>query len=150
MSHATQEQDLARRVAAWSDEVQAKAVSLADRHRDLLPRRISRAQLSGLQNIVHSAPDFQSIRRFLDHQAQRAARAGRADAQAWWQEIRKVLDGLDREGQVLRTQVGMGSEKEETDRLHRFLTREYVQHLVCHCLWLASGSERRKAGTSRS
>lgn len=143
---------LVRRLAVWSDEVQKQAVALVDRHRDLIPKRITHAQLSGLQNTVRSAPNMQTIRRFLDHQAQRAGRTGRAEIQAWWQEVRKAMDGLGREVEELSSQPGgMVADRVEREALHLQLVREYVQHLVAHC-WLvgrkADKREKRIQGRS--
>jgi hypothetical protein len=68
-------------IAAWSDRWQAEAARFADGHRDLLPKRITNAQLYGLGNVVRSARRYADIERFIRHQAEKAERAGRLDVQ---------------------------------------------------------------------
>ena len=72
---------LRRLVAAWSDQSRKDAAKFVDSRRDLLPRRITSAQLYGLINVVRSAHCFADIQQFVRHQGEKAERSGRLDVQ---------------------------------------------------------------------
>jgi hypothetical protein len=129
-------------IAAWSDRWQAEAARFADRHRDLLPRRITNAQLYGLGNVVRSARRYADIERFIRHQAEKAERAGRLDVQEYWTDLKDALGKLRGEAQALPKTLPLPAgmdHQEALDDLHRELARLYVQHLIAHSLYQASG-----------
>jgi hypothetical protein len=143
-------------LASWSDRRQAEAAHFADSHRDLLPRRITNAQLYGLGNVVRSARRYADIERFIRHQAEKAERAGRLDVQEYWTDLKDALGKLRSEALVLWNDLkdalgklrgeaqalpktlplpaGM-DHQEALDDLHRELARLYVQHLIAHSLY---------------
>ncbi len=133
-----------QRIAAWSDRWQAEAACFADRHRDLLPRRITNAQLYGLGNIVRSARRYADVERFIKRQAEKAERAGRVEVQEYWSDLETALVRLRSEAQVLLKGLplpaGVDSE-EAVDALHRELAGLYVQHLIAHSLFGAIGEQ---------
>lgn len=133
-------------IAAWSDRVQTEAAGFADKHRDLLPRRITNAQLYGLANVVRSAHNYSQIQRFVEHQGEKASRAARGDVQAYWADLGKNLTALRGEAQRLLKQVPLepGSRPPQSlDALHRQLASEYVQHLIAHSLYWTPEAEGR-------
>ncbi|MBO9369021.1 MAG: hypothetical protein J7555_09825 [Chloroflexi bacterium] len=131
-------------LASWSDRRQAEAAHFADSHRDLLPRRITNAQLYGLGNVVRSARRYGDIERFIRHQAEKAERAGRLDVQDYWNDLKDALGKLRSEAQtLLRTlplPAGMDN-WEALDALHRELAELYVQHLIAHSLYWTPAQE---------
>ncbi len=131
-------------IAAWSDRRQADAARFADSHRDLLPRRITNAQLYGLGNVVRSARRYADIERFIRHQAEKAERAGRLDVQGYWNDLKDALGKLRSEAQALLKTLpfpaGMDN-REGLDALHRELAGLYVQHLIAHSLYQTSGAK---------
>ncbi len=136
-----------RLMAAWSDRWQTEAAKFADGHRDLLPRRITNAQLYGLSNIVRSAQRYADIRKFIEHQADKAGRAGRQDAQGYWSDLSVALDKLKVEAQSILKQLSLPPETDNKlalDELHRDLAGTYVQHLIAHSLyWTPEETARR-------
>ena len=134
---------LRRRLAAWSDGVEPDAVRLVEQYRDLLPRRITNAQLSGLENVVGQASDYREIRTFLNNRTTRANRAGRLDVAGYWNALTETLDELKSEAEQLwsdlaPTGVSDRQRKAAVDELRVRLAREYVQHLVTHSLYLST------------
>jgi hypothetical protein len=131
-------------IAAWSDRRQADAARFADSHRDLLPKRITNAQLYGLGNVVRSARRYADIERFIRHQAEKAERAGRLDVQGYWNDLKDALGKLRSEAQALLKTLpfpaGMDN-REGLDALHRELAGLYVQHLIAHSLYQTSGAK---------
>ncbi|MBZ0161054.1 MAG: hypothetical protein K8G79_13140 [bacterium] len=152
MSDIAQQLVLRSRVAAWSDQVQKPASGLAEQFRDLLGRRIGNAQLSGLNNTVQSAPSFDQVKKFVEHQGEKAERAGRFDVGEFWEAVGKALAGLEDEAWRLATEAGLpvppkGSKRrdvrQELDPLFLRLAQEYVQHFVAHSTMLSHPSHRR-------
>jgi len=140
---------LARRqkVAAWSDRWQSEAARFADSHRDLLPRRITNAQLYGLGNVVRSARRYADIEKFAKHQATKAERAGRLDVQGYWNDLETALGRLRGEAQTLLKNIPLPVEadsRETVDALHRELAGLYVQHLIAHSLYWTPTEERER------
>jgi hypothetical protein len=134
-------------IAAWSDRWQAEAARFADRHRDLLPRRITNAQLYGLGNVVRSARRYADIERFIRHQAEKAERAGRLDVQEYWTDLKDALGKLRGEAQALPKTLPLPAgmdHQEALDDLHRELARLYVQHLIAHSLYWTPAQEESK------
>jgi hypothetical protein len=131
-------------LASWSDRWQAEAARFADSRRDLLPRRITNAQLYGLGNVVRSARRYGDIERFIRHQAEKAQRAGRSDVQGYWNNLKDALGKLRSEAQALLKTLpfpaGMDS-REALDTLHRELAALYVQHLIAHSLYQTAGAK---------
>ncbi len=127
---------LRRLVAAWSDQSRKDAANFANKHRDLLPRRITSTQLYGLVNIVRNAQRFGDIQRFIRHQREKAERAGRQDVADYWKEMEQVLNNLRNDARELQRQAGSLpptiSPKSALDTLHRQLTEEFVQHVLAH------------------
>jgi hypothetical protein len=138
---------LRRSVAAWSDGIESKVVRLVEEKRDLLPRRITNAQLSGLENVVGQASTYREIQAFLDNRADRANRAGRLDVATYWNTLSEVLSALKTEAE----NVGMAMFADLTDRqrkiavdeFHVRLVREYAQHLVAHSLYVGGETGRK-------
>lgn len=137
-----------QRIAAWSDRRQAEAARFADSHRDLLPRRITNAQLYGLGNVVRSARRYADMERFIAHQAEKAGRAGRLDVQGYWNDLQTALGNLRGEAQTLLKSLPLPAEiasREAVDALHRELAVLYVQHLIAHSLyWTPEEGERSR------
>jgi len=131
-------------IAAWSDRQQAEAARFADSHRDLLPKRITNAQLYGLGNVVRSARRYADIERFIRHQAEKAERAGRLDVQGYWKDLETTLGELRGEAQALLKTLPLPVEtdnREALDALHRELAGLYVQHLIAHSLYQTAGAK---------
>lgn len=128
---------LAHRLAVWSDGIQSRAEAFVEAHRDLLLRDVTPAQLHGLQNVVGAAPDARTIRSFAAHQAAKASNSGRAGVERYWNDLRRDLDSLRRDADILLTE-GTSTKPSEAslDLWHRRLMGEFVQHLVAHSLWL--------------
>jgi hypothetical protein len=135
-------------IAAWSDRQQAEAARFADSHRDLLPKRITNAQLYGLGNVVRSARRYADIESFIHHQAEKAERAGRLDVQGYWNDLKDALGKLRSEAQALLKTLPFPAEmnnREALDALHRELSGLYVQHLIAHSLyWTPAQEESRR------
>jgi hypothetical protein len=132
---------LRRRLAAWSDGIEPKVVRLVEQYRDLLPKGITNAQLSGLENVVGQAPNYREIQAFLKNRTSRADRAGRRDVAGYWNDLRAALDGLKGEAEHLwadlpANDITARQRKAALGALHICLTREYVQHVVAHSLHL--------------
>ena len=140
--------ELRRRLATWSDRAQREAADLAGGYRDLLAKRITNAQLSGLHNVVQAAPSFRPIKQFVARQGEKATRAGRADVADYWSAVGKALDGLRREAEQMWTAVPDGpppdtpAGRQALGEWHCRLVREYVQHLVAHSLWARPAPSR--------
>lgn len=135
-----------QKIAAWSDRHQAEAARFADDHRDLLPRRITHAQLYGLGNVVRSARRYADVERFIRHQAEKAGRAGRLDVQGYWNDLETALSKLRGETQALLQGLRLPAEadsREALDALHRELAHLYVQHLIAQSLYWTGEEERR-------
>ena len=148
LDQATPAQRLAlrRELAIWSDQMQKNAAKLANDYRDLLGRRIGSAQLSGLNNIVQSAPKFNDVKKFAHHQGEKAERAGRYDVKGFWEETGEALNGLENEAWELANNIGLpvppkNSKPKELrvalDEICLLLAREWVQHFVAHGLMVA-------------
>lgn len=129
--------------------MQKPASGLAEQFRDLLGRRIGNAQLSGLNNIVQSAPSFDQVKKFVEHQGKKSERAGRFDVKEFWEAVGKALAGLEDEAWRLANEAGLsvppkGSKPSEVrralDPLFLRLAREYVQHFVAHSSMLSHPS----------
>lgn len=136
-----------QKIAAWSDRWQPEAARFADRHRDLLPRRITSAQLYGLGNVVRSAQLYAEIERFIQHQAAKAERAGRLDVQGYWNDLETALSKLRSEAQTLLKTLPLPAEadsRQTLDALHRELAGLYVQHLIAHSLYWSPTDERER------
>lgn len=134
-----------QRLAAWSDRWQAEAARFADSHRDLLPRRITNAQLYSLGNVVRSARRYADVERFIRHQAEKAARAGRLDVRGYWNDLAAALGNLRGEAQTLLKSLPLPPETDARaalDTLHRELAELYVQHLIAHSVYKATGEDR--------
>jgi hypothetical protein len=140
-----------QRLAAWSDQAQKPAAQLADQFRDLLDRRIGNAQLSGLNNIVQSAPTFDDVENFIKHQGERAERAGRFEIKEYWNAIAQAIAGLKEEGLKFANEAGlniqpkMSKSKEAKlalNYIYLILAREYVQHFVAHSIMLIRLSKK--------
>jgi len=140
--------ELRRRLAAWSDAVQREAADLTDGYRDLLTKRITNAQLSGLHNVVQAAPSFRQIKQFVAHQGEKASRAGRDDVADYWDAVGKAFEGLRRPAEQIWADVpggpapGTPDARQALDEWHCRLVREFVQHLVAHSLWARPASRR--------
>lgn len=130
---------LRRLMARWGDRLQKPASQFSDDHRDLLPRRITNAQLYGLYNIVRNSRSFADIHRFIRHQEEKAGRAGRRDVQEYWKELLETLSGLKSKAQALQEQASLlpaaEDPKSALDALHCQLVEEFVRHLIAHSLY---------------
>jgi hypothetical protein len=124
-----------QKIAAWSDRWQSEAAQFADSHRDLLPRRITNAQLYGLGNVVRSARHYADIEKFIKHQGEKAGRAGRVDVQGYWNNLETALGKL---------RSVKADSKQTLDALHRELAGLYVQHLVAHSVYWTPDEEEHK------
>jgi len=137
-----------QQIAAWSDRWQSDAARFADSHRDLLPRRITNAQLYGLGNVVRNARRYADIEKFVKRQAEKAGRAGRLDVQGYWSDLEAALGKLRGEAQVLLKNIPLPVEadsKQALDALHRELAGLYVQHLIAHSLyWTPDEGEHKR------
>lgn len=145
-----------RLVAAWSDRMQKDAAKFADDRRDLLPRRITNAQLYSLKNIVRAAHHFADIQRFIRHQREKAERAGRLDVLDYWASLDKALSDLRVDALQLQKQakpLPVEANLQATlDGLHCQLAEAFVQHLIAHSLcWtpLASFTEGKSGKRGR-
>ncbi len=135
--------------------MQKPASGLAEQFRDLFGRKIGTAQLSGLNNIVQSAPSFDEVRRFVEHQGKKAERAARYDVKEFWEAVAKALAGLESEARTLATEAGLpvppknskpNEVRQALDPLVLRLSRQYVQHFVAHGSMLSQVLLRRKPG----
>lgn len=148
--------ELERRLAAWSDRIQPQAADLAGGYRDLLARRITNAQLSGLNNVVQAAPSFRQIKLFIERQGDKAMKAGREDVADYWNAVGKALESLRRDAEQMLTSVPGGPQlntpagKLVLDGWHCRLVQEYVQHLVAHSIWARPAPNRRSPERDRT
>jgi hypothetical protein len=136
-----------QKIAAWSDRWQSEAAQFADSHRDLLPRRITNAQLYGLGNVVRSARRYADIEEFIEHQSEKAGRAGRPDVQGYWNDLKTAVGRLRGEALALLKTVPPPVEadsKQTLDALHCELVGLYVQHLVAHSVYWTPDEEEHK------
>lgn len=137
-----------RLVAIWSDRSQKEAARFVDGRRDLLPRRITSAQLYGLADVVRSTHCFADIQQFVRHQGEKAERAGRLDVRDYWGEMEKALCDLREDAEKLWQQAGPPppkvSEKSALDGLHCKLADEFVQHLIAHSLYWSPLPKKEK------
>ena len=149
MLEVAQRLALRRLLAAWSDRIQKNAVAQAEQYRDLLGRRIGGAQLSGLNNIVRSAPSFEKVKDFVRHQGEKAERAGRSDVHQYWTAVERALHALEDEAWKLASDAGLPVPpkhakpkqlREALGWLYLELAQEYVQHLVAHSVMLSRPS----------
>lgn len=127
-----------QKIAAWSDRWQAEAARLADGHRDLLPRRITNAQLYGLGNVVRSARSYAEVENFIRHQAEKAERAGRLDVRDYWSYLAASLGEIKKEARTILRELPLPPEantQDELNALHLELVGLYVQHLIAHSLY---------------
>lgn len=152
MSDITSVLTLRKQMAIWSDQAQKEAAKFADAHRDLFPRPITNAQLYGLLNMARSAHRFSEIQRFIQHQREKAERAGRPDMHGYWTDLDKALNSLKTETKQLWRQVEVlppaTNESVLLDELHRQLSIEFVQHLIAHSLyWSPVKRERPRSGS---
>lgn len=147
-------------VVAWSDGRGAdQARALADKYAYLLPGRITNAQLSGLNGLVQAATRLGQVSEFTQHQAQRAARAGRLDVRDYWDALGQALRVLEDEASRLAAQTGVeltsspargkGTPK-ALDWLALWLAQEFVQHLVAHSLYLGVSSKPKDSNKARN
>jgi len=135
-------------MAAWSDgHGLNQATALVQKHRHLLPKRITNAQLSGLNGVVQAVDRLDQVMDFAQHQGMRAARAGRMDVKGYWDDLREALDTLEGEAVQLLAQAGLSVEEAEGNGkrsprapswLTLWLAQEFVQHLVAHSLYLGA------------
>jgi hypothetical protein len=135
------------KIAAWSDRWQSEAARFADSHRDLLPRRITNAQLYGLGNVVRSARRYADVEKFIKHQAEKAGRVGRLDVHGYWKDLETALGKLRGEAQTLLKNIPLPVEadsRQALDALHRELASLYVQHLVAHSVYWTPDEEEHK------
>ncbi|MGB9879970.1 MAG: hypothetical protein ACPLRM_04335, partial [Anaerolineae bacterium] len=83
--------------------------------------------------------------RFIKHQAGKAERAGRLDVQGYWNDLATALSNLRGEAQALLKGLPVPPEtdtRQVLDALHRKLAELYVQHLIAHSLYRATGEDR--------
>ena len=149
MSELASQLERKQKIAAWSDRWQAEAARFADSYRDLLPKRITNAQLYGLGNVVRSARRYADIERFFRHQAEKGERAGRLDVQSYWNDLKDILSKLRGEAQTLLKTLSLPAgmdNREALDVLHRELARLYVQHLIAHSLYWTPVQEESRRG----
>jgi hypothetical protein len=136
--------DLRREIAAWSDRAQKSAAAFAEEYRDLLPRRITNAQLAGLNNIVQATTMLDQVKKFIDHQREKASRTGYEDVPIYWQELNKVFTALRPDAEKLLNAIGISAPSDPKSKEYKalldevclLLAREWVQHLVAHSLLL--------------
>jgi hypothetical protein len=148
MSDLTYQLSRKQKIAVWSDQWQPEAARFADRYRDLLPRRITNAQLYGLGNIVRSAQRYTEVEKFIKHQAEKARRASRLDVQGYWNDLETTLGKLRNEAQTLLKSLSLpvaAESRQALDALHRELAGLYVQHLIAHSLYWSPTGERERA-----
>ena len=139
-------------VAAWSDGVGLdQAMALAEQFRYLLPRRITNAQLSGLNGVVQAAANLGQVVEFAKHQGKRAESAGRLDVADYWEDLQKAFQRVEEEAVKLTVQAGItweapqGKKKfqpKALGKLSLWLAQEFVQHLVAHSLYLGMMGKR--------
>jgi hypothetical protein len=147
------ERQIGQRIIRWSDDHEPDAVRKAETYRPLRPKPLTNAQLNSLQNIVEAAPAYGEIRDYLRHQAEKADKAGPAQAEVknYWLDLDKTLGELRNDAEDIltaTTNVQAMSKKDRQTRLddvHRRLIHEYTQHLVAHCLYLTPVGEEHKA-----
>jgi len=150
MDDITQQLELRRRLAAWSDRAQKSATAMAEQYHDLLGRKIGNAQLSGLNNIAQSAPSFDDVKEFVQHQGEKAERAGRSEVKEYWDAVGKALTGLEDEAWKLAQEAGLPVPprnsrprelKAALNDVYLMLAREWVQHFAAHSLMIAPRRE---------
>lgn len=141
--------ELERRLAAWSDRMQPQAAALAGGYRDLLVRRITNAQLSGLNNVVQAAPSFGQIKLFIERQGNKAMKTSREDVAEYWNAVGKALENLRHDAEQMLASVPGGPQlntpagKLVLDGWHCRLAQEFVQHLVADSMWARSSMRGR-------
>ncbi len=143
---------LGRHVIRWSDAWEPKAVRKAETYRLLRPKPLTNNQLTSLQNIVESAPEYSHIRDYIRNQADKAGRAGPylAELRDYWLDMDKTLGDLRNEADKILQELVEDVEsmfkkekKANLDLIQQRLVREYAQHLVAHFFYLTPVGEER-------
>ena len=138
-------------VAAWSDgQGLALATELVERHQNLLPKKITNAQLSGLNGVVRAVDEVDRVMDFAQHQGTRAELAGRTEVKDYWDDLRETLGGLEDEAAQLLSQTGVsvevtGKGARALAWLTLWLAQEFVQHLIAHSLYIGKTQRSREA-----
>lgn len=129
-----------RVISRWSDGPGLeRATELAERHRALLPRRLTTAQLSGLHAIAQAATSPEQVVGYAQHQEARAGRIGRLDVKAFWEDLHQYLEKAGREAtSLMPVQQPMSRIPNEAAWLRLSLIREFIQHLLAHSLYLGA------------
>lgn len=139
-------QILRDQIDAWSDQIQKHASDLAEQHRDLLPKSIGNAQLSGLSNIVASERYFEQVKKFTRHQGAKAEKKADRDVQAYWKAVGEALEQLANQVEEVIHVTGLALPPKENrpkemktflNEQHLLLAREWVQHFVAQSLLLS-------------
>lgn len=147
---AAQRLALGRGLAQWSDHIQHSASTLAEQYSALLGRHLGNAQLSGLNNIVQSAPDFDEIAKFARNQGDKATRAGHDEIADYWRAVREAIERLTGDAWTLAEEAGLPVPAKESrpkelkaaiNDIYLAVAREWVQHFVAHSLMLARETE---------
>ena len=158
---------LRQAVATWSDSVLDDAVTFAQTHHDIFTSSnspVGQNQLYGLMNVMNNAPNFRSVRQFIEHQAQKAnqradASGGRAadlnrETAEFWTKVAGKLSSFTQDARSLAANSGAG-DLAETDRpdpeaVHRTLAVEYLQHLTAEILFISKQGLRSEKPPRRA
>jgi len=132
--------------AVWSDGPgYHQACELVESYRHLLPRPVTPSQLNGLDHVVTAESDPRQVKKFADHQSDKAERRGDLELRDYWQAVGKTLDGLRTSTKELWAAIGGAAlnlpkqqRKSVQDEIHMQLMRAFVQHLVAHSRYLSA------------
>ena len=139
---------LRHEVATWSDSVLDDAVEFAKMHQAIFTGKnpaVGQSQLYGLANVANNASNFQGVRKFINHQAQKAEQRGNQEpAVNFWTGVGQKLSQLAETARSLSDKSGLTNlaetnrkAREDVDARHRTLAVEYLQHLTAEILFIA-------------
>ena len=125
------EKALRAKIALAADALLQDARAFLNRHKDL-HRDLTNAQLYGLLNVVRNVPNLEKLRKeHAQHQARKAADAGRRIEAFWWSWDEKLV-ALQEQAKDIAKSVNpaWASDDRQIDSIAQRLRIKYVQHLI--------------------
>ena len=151
-------------LATWSDSILDDAVEFAKTHQAIFRGKnppVGKSQLYGLANVANNASNFQEVRKFINHQEQKAVQRAEASSRAsahiheeviaFWTTVGGTLSKFAETARSLSDKSGLTKlgkpnreARKDVDVLHRTLAVEYLQHLTAEILFIAKQPMQRE------
>ena len=161
---------LRHEVASWSDSVLDDAVEFAKEHKAIFTGKnppVGKSQLYGLANLARNTSNFQGVRKFINHQAQKAVQRAEASSRAsahiheevvdFWTTVGGTLSKFAETARSLSDKSGLTKlgkpnreARKDVDALHRTLAVEYLQHLIAEILLISKQQEQPEGQPHRA